>query len=143
MMNNNNNIQETLSCGKAASCTLGGLQSESYTIEWNAGADIEWISGGFSVQKSWETGNNYECTGNQGDTICIWYKIAHTAYTVQDERVCNCWVPGSDYGDPIIIKSPNQKNSGGGFYCVVGSCRAKGDEWWDESGRAGGPFQSM
>lgn len=29
------------------------------------------------------------------------------------------------------IASPNNNNAGGGFYCVVGSCRNQGDEYWE------------
>ncbi|KAF7556449.1 hypothetical protein G7Z17_g1443 [Cylindrodendrum hubeiense] len=41
--------------------------------------------------------------------------------------------------DPFIIWSPNEANRGGGYYCVVGTCRAQGDAYWDYSGREGGP----
>jgi hypothetical protein len=41
----------------------------------------DFSSAGFDVQASWETGNEYECVGETGDEVCIWYKIAHTACT--------------------------------------------------------------
>jgi hypothetical protein len=38
-----------------------------------------------------------------------------------------------------VIKSPNVNNKGGEYYCVVGTCRSKGEQYWDNTGRAGGP----
>jgi hypothetical protein len=38
-----------------------------------------WTKAGFSVQKSWSTGNNYNCKGHQGEQLCVWYNTAHTA----------------------------------------------------------------
>jgi hypothetical protein len=67
-------------------------------------------------------------------------------------------MPDNGVTKEAIIKSPNNQNRGGvsvklvahrfmkyiliffqGYYCVVGTCRAKGDEYWDNTGRAGGP----
>jgi hypothetical protein len=38
-----------------------------------------------------------------------------------------------------ILKSPNEHNRGGEYYCVTGHCRAVADFYWDNTGRAGGP----
>ncbi|KAF1938209.1 hypothetical protein EJ02DRAFT_474332 [Clathrospora elynae] len=114
-------ISENIDCGAAPSCTVGETKSTSYTIGFSGGGS-QWISGGFDVSKSWSTGNSYSCTGAKGDRVCIWYNTAHTA--------CNA---------PYVLKSPNSKNQGGGYYCVIGTCRSKGDEYWNNNGRAGGP----
>ncbi|KAL6410603.1 hypothetical protein AUP68_07030 [Ilyonectria robusta] len=81
-----NFLQEVISCGSAASFSVGYLESESFTI-------------GFST------------SGN----------------------------PVTIVSDPVIVKSPNSDNRGGGYYCVIGTCRAKGDNYWDNTGPAGGP----
>lgn len=41
--------------------------------------------------------------------------------------------------DPFVMASPNENNKGGGWYCVTGTCREKGDLWWDRDGREGPP----
>ncbi|KAH8672478.1 hypothetical protein BGZ61DRAFT_537105 [Ilyonectria robusta] len=79
-------VAEVISCGSAASFSVGYLESESFTI-------------GFST------------SGN----------------------------PVTIVSDPVIVKSPNSDNRGGGYYCVIGTCRAKGDNYWDNTGPAGGP----
>ncbi|KAF7557609.1 hypothetical protein G7Z17_g542 [Cylindrodendrum hubeiense] len=58
--------------------------------------------------------------------------------TVQN-YVFNTCGPNSDDGDPYVMYSPNDQNRGGGYYCVVGTCRSQGDQYWDKTGRAGGP----
>lgn len=77
--------------------------------------------------------------GEKGETACVWYNVAYTAYTVRNGKYSpgvGSWTP---HGDPFVIWSPNANNKGGGFYCVIGACRSQGDGYWVESGRAGGP----
>jgi len=60
-------------CGSAASCSATFTQTKGISFEWSADIDpVEWISGGFSVEISFETGTEQQCTGNTGDTICVW-----------------------------------------------------------------------
>ncbi|KPM44436.1 hypothetical protein AK830_g2087 [Neonectria ditissima] len=134
-------LSEVVSCGNSVSCTVGQSESTSYTIGWSASlTPFSWISGTFSVSETWTTGSTYSCTGAPGEDICVWYNTAHTAYTVQnkDRNLCDgsTWY---DSGDPFVLFSPNSANRGGGYYCVIGTCRAQGDGYWDYSGRAGGP----
>ncbi|KAF5660303.1 hypothetical protein FCIRC_12181 [Fusarium circinatum] len=135
-------LSEVVNCGTAQSCSVGNSQSVSYTIGWTATlTPVSWISGGFSVSESWNTGNTYTCTGSAGEDVCVWYNTAHTAYTVQNKERDSCAVGGGwdSTGDPFVMYSPNESNRGGGYYCVIGTCRAQGDNYWDYSGRAGGP----
>ncbi|GKZ25421.1 hypothetical protein AbraCBS73388_001049 [Aspergillus brasiliensis] len=109
-------------------------------IGWTATADAaQWISGGFAVQESWTTGLEYQCTASSHQTVCIWYNTAHTAYTVQNGlyNVCTGFNPNNEAG--FVMFSPNQNNKGGGYYCVIGTCRSQGQNYWDKSGPAGGP----
>ncbi|GIJ84868.1 hypothetical protein Asppvi_003719 [Aspergillus pseudoviridinutans] len=132
-------LSENINCGASPSCSVGHEQSSSFSVEWSASAAaFEWISGGFAVQEEWTTGNEYTCFGNQGDTVCVWYNTAHTAYTVQNWEENVCTSP-TQSGDPYVMFSPNQNNAGGGYYCVVGTCRSEGQGYWDKSGPAGGP----
>ena len=128
-------LSETITCGQTAGCSVGSSNSKAYTVAFSATAKLaEWISGGFSVSQSWTTGNSYTCNGAAGDTVCIWYNTMHTAYTVHNYFTmlgsfgCNNFpVTGPDF----VLKSPNNNNAGGGYYCVVGTCRNQGDSYWE------------
>jgi len=65
-------ISETINCGAAPGCSVGHSVSKSYNIGFSSSATIDaWLSGGFSVGKSWTTGNSYTCNGGRGDTVCV------------------------------------------------------------------------
>jgi hypothetical protein len=101
---------------------------------------VPWISGGFAVQQTWETGNNCECTGVKGQTVCVKYKTAMAAYTVNKGSYWAC--NGQTHWDSenVIIWSPNKNNKGGGFYCGIGAtCKYQGQRWLKKEGRVGGP----
>ena len=128
-------LSETITCGPTAGCSVGSSKSKSHTVTYSVSSKIgEWISGGFSVSQSWTTGNSYTCNGAAGDTVCIWYSTMHTAYTVHDSlRTVGSFGCNSDpiIGPDVILKSPNNNNAGGGYYCVVGTCRNRGDNYWE------------
>ncbi|KAJ4127885.1 hypothetical protein NW768_008165 [Fusarium equiseti] len=131
-------ISESITCNNANACGVVKAKSESFTVGFSVSAGgpaDNWISGGFEVSKSWTDANEYSCEGAAGDTVCIWYSTAHTAYTVK-KLTSNPCTGTTKYG-PYIIFSPNKQNRGGGYYCVNGACRAKDDEYWDYNGRAG------
>jgi hypothetical protein len=90
------------------------------------------------VSETYSSSTTKGCNGNAGDTVCLWMKLAYTAYTVQTQDINSCGDSG-DLSDPIVIKSPNDNNLGGNPYCVVGACRNQGDSYWDNTGPAGGP----
>jgi hypothetical protein len=76
-----------MDCGQG-SCTVGQSQSKSFTIGWSGSATaFEWFNGGFAVEMSIETGNDYSCTGGPGDYLAIWKNQAQTAYTVQNYNI--------------------------------------------------------
>ncbi|KAI0393448.1 hypothetical protein F5Y17DRAFT_309507 [Xylariaceae sp. FL0594] len=127
-------LSQTITCDQSNGCSVGQQESESFSIGFSlsSGKQItEWLSGGFSVTKTWITGNSYTCNGGAGQTVCIWQSVAHTAYKVRN-GVFNSCTGFSPSGDEIEISSPNEDNRGGGFYCVQGTCRAQGDQYWDD-----------
>lgn len=134
------NIQltENINCGGGGKCSVSHLSS--HTIGFTASVAItpqDWISAGFSVQDSYTTGNTYGCGALEGDVVCVWQSIAHTAYTVRTKNSGHC---GNGYGPPFVIKSPNKHDVGSTYYCVRGSaCRSNGAKYWNNNGRAGGP----
>ncbi|KAK0745566.1 hypothetical protein B0T18DRAFT_428697 [Schizothecium vesticola] len=98
----------------------------SFYVLWARG----WITGGFAVELSVETGSTYNCEGKEGEK---------TAYTVRNADYNRC-TGISDRGGPYVMWSPNSNDRGSEFYCVHGAqyCRNKGDRWLDTNGRAGG-----
>ncbi|KAK4182911.1 hypothetical protein QBC35DRAFT_395003, partial [Podospora australis] len=97
-------------------------------------------SGGFAVEMSIETGNNYECQGQASDYFAVWKNQAQTAYTVRNYNFNQC--TGTSWSSPCVMCSPNAGNRGGYYYCVYGRqyVRHKGDRWLDTSdSRPGGP----
>ncbi|KAH3905284.1 hypothetical protein HBI56_209680 [Parastagonospora nodorum] len=135
-------LSQTIGCGAAVGCSVDQSNTDSFSIGFSA--EIvpfkgKWTKGSFSVQKSWQTGNAYRCEGQRGETVCIWYNTAHTAYTVYDVKTdITC---AGTLGKTYVMKSPNEGNRGviDDHYCVIGTCRKKGDQYWDNTGPAGGP----
>ncbi|KAH7128026.1 hypothetical protein B0J13DRAFT_646174 [Dactylonectria estremocensis] len=133
-------LSETIDCREAESCSVGKMDSESFTIGWSVtGNEVGkkfFASFGLSVTKSWTTGNTYTCNGARGQTVCIWYKTAHTSYKVRNMKPKWWGFIGPDEfeGKSYILNAPNKKNRGGGYYCVVDRCGAKGDEFWVKMG---------
>lgn len=69
----------------------------------------------------------------------LWKKMGQTAYTVQN-HYASC-AGRRDVGAPYVLWSPNSRDIGSEYYCVVGRqyCRNNGDRWLETDGPAGGP----
>lgn len=122
--------------GPNANCILSYGKGGSFGVEVGISGEYEWISGGFAVSKEWSEEETHNCDGNPGASVCVWYRAAYTAYTVKNSYSGECLTSETE---PYVMKSPNTNNAGGAYYCVVGTCREKGAEYWDENGPAGGP----
>ena len=79
-------------------------------------------SGGFTVQETIGSDNSYGCEGGTGDTVCVWYKFAHTVYSVENVQYARCGGIQSIL-NLFVMWSPNTLNRGGGYNCVVGTGR--------------------
>lgn len=90
---------------------------------------FEWISGGFSVSKSYTQSESYLCNAEAGQTVCVWHNAPHTAYTVRNVRRVGFAVTYES--DPFIMRSPKSADKGH-FYCVRGHCRNRGDGYWGD-----------
>ncbi|EAQ92762.1 hypothetical protein CHGG_00997 [Chaetomium globosum CBS 148.51] len=76
-------IQEPMECGLRDGCEIGYSNIRSFTISWSASLSAaSWISGGFAVESSIETGNQYTCEGKAYDYFAVWKKMGQTAYIV-------------------------------------------------------------
>lgn len=129
-----------MNCG-LGDCEVGYTASKSYSVGWEVAGAYQWISGGFAVSMSEETGNQYSCSGGREETVCIWKNQAMTAYTVRNVVVDKCDANSDRYSDPSVMWSPNKGGRGSSFYCVHGKsfCGDQGQRWLDKNGRAGGP----
>ncbi|KAK0736414.1 hypothetical protein B0T21DRAFT_288243 [Apiosordaria backusii] len=124
-----------LRCGDG-DCEIQYETGRAETFSWSASASIAgWISGGFAVEKTHSHAEATTCNGKPGDIhVCVWQKVAHTAYTVQNWIVNPCNNDAKPEGEPFVIWSPNANNVGSEYYCVRNTCRAgKGDNYWDKS----------
>lgn len=75
-------LSESIACNNAQACSASQSNSKSFTIGWSVSDDLGglgWLSGGFDVSKSWETGNEYVCQAGSNEEVCIWYSTYHTA----------------------------------------------------------------
>ncbi|KAG5749067.1 hypothetical protein H9Q69_011457 [Fusarium xylarioides] len=79
--------------------------------------------------------NAASCSVGQTDSTS--YTWLNCRYTVQEWTKNTC--TEGQGGTPYVMYSPNENNKGGGYYCVIGTCRSKGEGYWDYNGRAGGP----
>ncbi|KAK2616693.1 hypothetical protein QQS21_000305 [Conoideocrella luteorostrata] len=124
-------------------CSTGHEESNSHTIKYSATFGYgEWISAGFEVSEAQSTGQVNTCHAKKGDRVCVWWRTAHTAYTVQTYRHNAAFSPtkGNKIGQPTVIKSPNKNHVGSGYICGRGDqCDTKGEEKWGNITPFGGP----
>ncbi|KAG5747982.1 hypothetical protein H9Q69_004333 [Fusarium xylarioides] len=123
-------LSEVGHCSKTQGCSVSTTNTKSISKTYSATINLPiWISGGYNVAKSWAFGASYSCNGGAGDTVCVWYKVAHTAYRV---RMPKGLTEKDMHGPQIVIASPNKENKGGGFQCATGkNCVYKGATYWD------------
>ncbi|KAJ3460924.1 hypothetical protein MRS44_011791 [Fusarium solani] len=135
-------LSEPMQCPGHIGCSTYHTTSRSYSIGWTANAATSWISAGFDVVTTIETGNSYVCNGNPNDFFAVWKNQGQTAYTVQNGVYNSCTNSWLSVGGHIIVWSPNANNGRGFYYCVYGRnyVRAMGDRWLDTSPNTpGGP----
>lgn len=95
-----------MACDAHRSCSIDHTESKSFTISSSASATLfEWIDGGFSVEESIETGNDYHCDGNPNDFFSVWKNQGQTAYTVQNANLNQC-TGSSDVGGSLFCGPP-------------------------------------
>ncbi|KAF5579275.1 uncharacterized protein FSUBG_13650 [Fusarium subglutinans] len=111
-----------------------GVKAPQDTVGVNLDFSVTW---GLSVTKTWTIGNSYTCHGKEGDTVCVWYKVAHTAITVRNQRPARRHdklrgIKTQPYGKQMVVAAPNRRNEGGGVVCKYNDeCKSLGDTYWD------------
>ena len=125
------NVQLTVpfDCGMGE-CNPAHMQSQSFTIGFSVSANPnQWVSAGFAVEMSTETGQQYQCGGKEGERVCLWKSVGRTAYKVRNGQYNAC-TGVEPYGPEFEMVSPNSGDKGSRFYCVHGHyCRDIGDRY--------------
>ncbi|KAF2869298.1 hypothetical protein BDV95DRAFT_608860 [Massariosphaeria phaeospora] len=121
-------LSAPLSCASNHECAVGYGSYESVTIQAEVSGGKGWIDGGFSVSKTWETGNNYECGGVSGETICVMQEIPFTEYNAQGGVYNAC--TREFRGDKKIYRISSPNKSGQKFFCKNDGCVDKGTKTW-------------
>lgn len=127
-----------------------------FSLEAGAPDGFDFITGGFSVERTYETTSQFSCQASPQSTACVWsepvcdlklaymltailrYQTVNTAYTVEMTATCG---PGMG-GTQSIMRAPNTDQSkpiAKQFYCVEGPCGEVGVGYWEANGPAGGP----
>lgn len=137
-------LTQTLRCGATPNRMAYFENGKSWTVGFEASISAAgWITGGFAVQRTLSTGDGYQCPGASNNNVCVWLKMAHTAYTVHKRTFNTCSWRYSPWGPNYILSSPNIGNRGGRWYCVEGTyCRNQRDYYWDRTSKEvtpGGP----
>ncbi|KAI9808198.1 MAG: hypothetical protein M1825_004655 [Sarcosagium campestre] len=123
-------VTEVHSCGSASECTVSKIEERTFGYSVAGGLAIPWVSGGFGVTQEWTSGQQFACTNEKAESVCVWLKVAHTAYMVKPDTPENC---PYNVPTPVEMKSPNKNNAGGEYYCVTGkACRSLGEGYWEE-----------
>ncbi|KAJ4390257.1 hypothetical protein N0V85_007405 [Neurospora sp. IMI 360204] len=122
-------------------CTVSYNAVKSMSIGFSVGSELtSWISGGFSVEQSVETGNAFECQGQAYEWVAVWKVVARTSYRVRN-AVYNSCTGNSPTGNVFLLTSPNSGTYNRNFYCVRGKqyVRNLGDSYNVEPGTPGKP----
>ncbi|KAI1391616.1 uncharacterized protein F4822DRAFT_427471 [Hypoxylon trugodes] len=123
-------LSENLNCSNAEDCFVGETDASAFTFGFsfmfggNNIPGLTWIQGSWDVSQTWTTSQTYDCTAAPDQTVCIWYKSTQMSYLVQSVRHYSCDA-GDEASDPTVLNSPINGNPGGGYYCVIGTCRSK------------------
>ncbi|KAH9989996.1 hypothetical protein F4779DRAFT_623878 [Xylariaceae sp. FL0662B] len=137
-------VTVTVECQSARTCSTGYLRQVNASFEWSVGTegrpDANFTDGGFAVLPGFAEFGPYECGTQSDNSVCVWYGMAHTGYTVRYSVQGDC--SGETINtDSYVIYAPNDNNvNGPGFYCVSGNaCRKLNSEYWQYGVKDGPP----
>ncbi|EXK79730.1 hypothetical protein FOQG_15711 [Fusarium oxysporum f. sp. raphani 54005] len=129
-------VSDNVHCHNDEGCSVGSTKGKTEAFGWTATANIDFVALGFTVTESYNIGSSYTCNGGPNDTVCVWYKVANTAYV---GRVPDVFLPMNDcdkHSKQVLIAAPNLDNDGGGYVCKLNEeCKAMNIEYWDCHGQ--------
>ncbi|SPO06583.1 uncharacterized protein DNG_09273 [Cephalotrichum gorgonifer] len=132
-------VTSGVTCDSQGGCEGGAQTVKGTSTEWSVSVTGPrgWISGGFAVSTYEESGEVQTCPADENDRPCVWYRFAHTAYTVQDwYKPCTSLGHGDweKSGDEYVMASPNSDSKGSGAICARNAqCKSKGHYFWPET----------
>ncbi|KAF5027836.1 hypothetical protein F66182_63 [Fusarium sp. NRRL 66182] len=118
-------------CGKNGGCEISKSEVEGKGTSVSASASgAGWISAGFEVVSYSESGEVQTCYGNPEDVICVYWRTAHTMYTVMSQGLKCCQKDGAP--SPKVITSPNASGLGSTAICGRNDqCHGVGHSFWN------------
>ncbi|KAI1172802.1 hypothetical protein F4777DRAFT_581564 [Nemania sp. FL0916] len=137
-------VTGNVDCGDG-DCSSATSKTTTYSLNWGASlkGKNSWAGFDFGVSISESTGQVETCSGGKGDTVCVYWRQAYTAYSVQDYKVGTDGNLVKD-GDRYTMWSPNKDEVGSGHVCGRNDrCKQTGNEFWgstkDTKAPPGGP----
>ncbi|PGH12037.1 hypothetical protein AJ79_04546 [Helicocarpus griseus UAMH5409] len=120
-------------CADNVGCEIAATEVEGVSTAFSVSASVGgWFGAEFQVSKYAESGEVANCQGEPYDKICVLWRFAHTAYTVQkwSEGCAMKNIPDRTT-DPYMIASPNANGRGSGYVCGKNEqCMSKGHYFW-------------
>ncbi len=118
-------VSKNFECGNGE-CAVAEIQQHTFGVEASVGIAYSVFSAGVGLTFEWTNGDQYECSGQEGDVICVWAKAEYALYDVTPSNaVCNL-----KDGNGLIIEAKIPKDNGQDIYCVRGPCRDEDQNYW-------------
>ncbi|EWY85799.1 hypothetical protein FOYG_12905 [Fusarium oxysporum NRRL 32931] len=129
-------VSENVHCPNDEGCSVGSSNGKTLAFGWTATANIDFVALGFTVTESYNIGSSYTCNGGPNDTVCVWYKVANTAYVGRVPDVFLHTNECDKHSKQVLMAAPNVGNDGGGYVCKLNEeCKTMDTEYWDCHGK--------
>lgn len=122
-------VTPTNNCLKEESCSTTEVTQYTFSYEVVGGANSPFTSAGFGVSESWSNGDNMECSGSAGGSVCTWMKVKYLEYEAKATGYCDPDVIGTTrtFRAPVTGEGKDTQ-----YYCVNGkACRQNSDFYWE------------
>ena len=122
-------VTDSLQCNEDT-CSADKLEEHTFGIDASIDVSDEEIGGlSAGVVNEWTSGDEYDCQGVPGQTVCVWVKTAYTVYEVGYDNIA---YGSGGCGPDSEVKFPNAHNNGGGYLCKNGTdCQFSGATFWE------------
>ncbi|KAL8922679.1 MAG: hypothetical protein Q9208_004992 [Pyrenodesmia sp. 3 TL-2023] len=118
-------VSKNLECHDGE-CAVAEIEQHTFGVEASVGIGANVFGAGLGLVSEWTSGSSYECSGQAGETICVWAKAEYALWDVAaNPQPCS-----PPEGEGRIIEAKIPKESGEGMYCVRGPCRDEDQHYW-------------